>query len=138
MKRLRWTHEVRFADCDPARIMFYPRFFILFDRGTESLFRSVGLPWEIMYEDEDLIGLPLLEASATFIKACRMGDTLEVESWIAEWQNKTFIVHHRIHNGGDVALEGREVRVWARRDPDSPKGARAVAIPAYIKGRFEG
>lgn len=136
MKRLKTTHVVSFADCDPARLVFYPRYFELFDRATERLFRSVGLPWDEMFGHHGLSGVPLVEVSATFKGPVRFGDTLEVESWIDEWRGTSFVVRHRASNNGAVAVEGREVRVWARRDPDSPKGARAVPVPDDVKDRF--
>jgi len=37
--RSRLDIVVDFADCDPARIVFYPRYFDWFDRASERLFR---------------------------------------------------------------------------------------------------
>jgi 4-hydroxybenzoyl-CoA thioesterase len=136
MKRLVLTRTVNFADCDPARIVFYPRFFEWFDRGTEMLFRHVGLEWEKMMGQGGWIGVPLLEASASFKRPCRFGDVVEVASWIGEWRGKTFVVEHSISKDGEIAVEGRETRAWTVSVPDRASGMRASAVPPEIIGRF--
>ena len=84
MKPSRIEIVVDFADCDPARIVYYPRFFDWFDRATERLFRDRGLPWAQMFADYKLAGLPIVDASAQFKGASRFGDAITVESWISE------------------------------------------------------
>jgi hypothetical protein len=44
----------------------------------------------------------------------------------------------RQSNGDVLAVEGREIRAWVTKDPDSPKGMRAVPVPDDIKQRFAG
>lgn len=132
-----YIRHVRFADCDPARIVFYPRFFELFDRATEELFHSVGFYWDKEFGANGLNGLPLVDASARFLSPAWFGDTLEIESWIDEWKGKVFVVEHRIRAGDREIAEGREVRVWAMDAPDRPSGIRAVPMPDEIRARFE-
>ena len=36
--RFELAHRIRFSDCDPAGIVFNPRFFEFFDRNTWMLF----------------------------------------------------------------------------------------------------
>ncbi|MDJ0948552.1 MAG: thioesterase family protein [Alphaproteobacteria bacterium] len=140
MKRSRVTRTVNFADCDPAHIVFYPTFYQWFDRGTEMLFRSVDLHWEKMMgsemDGEIWLGVPLVDTSARFMFPCRFGDVVEVESWIDETTDKTFTVRHDVHNQGRLACEGREVRVWAVKDPARPSGIRAMPIPEQILALF--
>ena len=127
---------VDFADCDPARIVFYPRYFDWFDRSTERMFRDRGLPWARMFPDYKLAGVALVDASAKFMGPARFGDRITIETWVGEWRNKVFIVEHRVHNDGRVIVEGQEVRVWGLRDPNDPEGMRAGTIPAEIVARF--
>lgn len=135
------TRQIRFGDCDPARIVFYPRFYIWFDNATENLFRRAGMAWETLLGTEEgaFAGVPLVHASADFRFACRMGDEIRIESWIDEWQARAFVVRHEIVNitGGDrLSVEGREVRVWVIRDSTRPAGIRAVAVPEEVRGRL--
>lgn len=137
MRHVILPRTVNFADCDSAQIVFYPRYFEWFDRGTEMLFRSVGLPWEEMFGKDDWKGVPLLDASASFKRPCRLGDSIEVESTIAEWRGKTFVVRHQIRNKGEMAVEGRELRIWTVADKSRPGGLRGEPVPAEIMARFQ-
>ncbi|MEE8247992.1 MAG: thioesterase family protein [Alphaproteobacteria bacterium] len=137
MKPSRIEIVVDFADCDPARIVYYPRFFDWFDRATERLFRDRGLPWAQMFADYKLAGLPIVDASAQFKGASRFGDAITVESWISEWRGKVFVVEHRVRKDDTVLVEGRELRVWGLRDPKDPEGVKAGPVPPEVIARFE-
>ncbi len=137
MRRSLQTRQVNFADCDPARIVFYPRYFEWFDRATETLFRSVGLEWAAIFAAGEWNGVPLLDAHASFKQPCRFGDTIEIASWIEEWRGKTFLVRHEIRNGGAIAVEGRELRAWTVVDKSRPTGLRAEPVPADVIARFQ-
>jgi len=136
MKRSTYVHKVRFADCDPARIVFYPRFFEIFDRATEEMFRQAGMDWSELFGKDGMNGLPLVDASARFRSPSRFGDTLEVQSWIDEIPGKVFVVLHEIRNDGILAVEGREVRVWAMDAPDRPQGIRAIPMPQEARDKL--
>ena len=133
----RLTFTVDFADCDPARIVFYPRYFNWFDRGAERLFRDYGMPWPQLWAEHKLVGFPIVDARANFMGPSRFGDEITIESWVGEWRGKVFVVEHRVHNGDRVTVEGREVRVWAERDPNDPEGMKAGVIPEHVIRRFE-
>ncbi len=136
MTPTRTTFVVDFADCDPARLVFYPKYFQWFDRSTERMFRDRGLAWPVMWPQYKLAGLPIVDVSSKFIGPSRFGDTITIESWVGEWRGKVFIVEHRVLNGGKVIVEGREVRVWALRDPVDPEGIKAGPVPPEIIARF--
>lgn len=128
---------VEFADCDTAGIVFYPHFYTWFDRGTERLFKSVGLTYQAMREQFGIAGLPLLESSARYWRPCRHGDAVQMKSWVEAWEEKIFIVKHDLYCQGEVAVEGREVRAWAAYSEEAGR-MRAIAIPAEVRDRFEG
>ncbi len=128
---------VDFSDCDPARIVFYPRYYDWFDRATERIFRERGLDWPSLWAKYHMAGLPLVDASAQFKGPSRFGDTIVIESRISEWRGKVFVVEHIVKNRGEVVVEGREVRVWALRDPANPEGLKAGTIPPEVIAKFE-
>ena len=137
MKRSMQRRMINFADCDPAQLVFYPRYFEWFDRGTEMLFRSVGLDWERMFAANEWNGVPLLDAGANFKRPCRFGETIEIESWVDEWRGKTFLVRHHVRNKGEIAVEGHELRAWTVTDKSRPAGLRAEPVPADVMARFD-
>ena len=137
MKPSRHEFVVDFADCDPARIVFYPRYFAWFDRATERLFRERGLAWPELWAQYRLAGFPIVDAQAKFLGPSRFGDRITIESWIGEWRDKLFLVQHRVINADQTVVEGHELRVWALRDPANPDGMKAGPIPKEIRARFE-
>jgi 4-hydroxybenzoyl-CoA thioesterase len=131
------AYTVEWAHCDAAGIVFYPHFYAWFDQGTERLFRANGLSYAALRREFGIVGLPLVETGARYESPCRLGDQLEVHSQVEEWAGRSFLVKHRVlHAGGRTALEGFERRVCAALDADSPKGLRAVPVPAEIVARF--
>ncbi|MAF49503.1 MAG: thioesterase family protein [Rhodospirillales bacterium] len=137
MFRLKQTFRIMFSDCDPAKLMYYPRYFQWFDRASQQLFNEVGLSWNATWEKYNMAGFPLVDASAKFFGPARMDEFVELETWIDEWRGRTFVVKHVVSRDGETLLEGQEIRAWAVHDPEVPKGIRAAEIPEEVKARFE-
>jgi 4-hydroxybenzoyl-CoA thioesterase len=95
------------------------------------------MPWPQLWAQYQMAGLALVDTSASFRGPARFGDRITLESWIGEWRNKVFVVEHRVHNGGSIIVEGREVRVWGLRDPSNPEGLKAGVIPKEVIARFQ-
>ncbi len=128
---------VEWAHCDAAGIVFYPNFYMWFDQATERLFKANALGYADLEREFGVTGMPLLETGATYHNACKLGDEIEMESWVDEWAGRTFRVVHRLsHTDGRPALEGFERRVWVTPDADAPKGMRAIPIPEQAIARF--
>src|SRR3954454_5435525 len=53
------------GDCDPAGIVFYPRYFAMFDHSTVLLIeRALGMPKHRLYETYDFAGYPSVATRA--------------------------------------------------------------------------
>jgi YbgC/YbaW family acyl-CoA thioester hydrolase len=87
--------EVGWGDCDPARIVFFPRYFEWFEICTTAMFRSAGLPLHELFAERNMVGIPLLDVGARFHFGSAYGHILEVESRVTEWKAKTFRVEHQ-------------------------------------------
>jgi 4-hydroxybenzoyl-CoA thioesterase len=125
---------VEFGDCDPAQIVFYPNYFCWMDAAALHFFRAAGVPsWRDYEAQTGIIGTPLVDASARFIRPASYGDVIDVEASVAEWRGKSFVMAHVIRRGDTVLVEGREVRVFARRHPDDPARIQAVDVPAAFR-----
>jgi 4-hydroxybenzoyl-CoA thioesterase len=128
---IEWSH------CDPAGIVFNSRFFEYFDWGTWTLFENaLGVPPPDLAGTFGIVGLPLVDAGARFIAPARFGDLVELTSQVSEFRRSSFDVDHRLTVGGELAVEGRETRVWAGRDPAHPSQIKAQPIPADVIARF--
>lgn len=129
--------RVEWGDCDPAAIVFYPRYFAFFDANTAYLFEAAGLPKAEMVRAYDIIGIPLVDVAAKFHIPSKFGERITVQSYMAGFGRSSMKVAHQIRKAdGRVAIQAQETRVWACRDPERPDGIRAKAIPQEVIERF--
>jgi 4-hydroxybenzoyl-CoA thioesterase len=132
----RLTLTVEFGDCDPAQIVYFPNFFRWFDAGAGRYFRSCGVPtWRELEISDGIIGTPLVDTQARFVRPATYGDEIVVESTVTEWRGTSFVMHHRILRAGseDLLCESTEVRVFAKRVEGQGTRIRAVAVPEAVK-----
>lgn len=127
---------VQWGDCDPAGIVYYPNFFNYFDQATWHLFAEVGTTLADM-QARGAIGVPLVDAQASFKIPCRFGDTLEIESYVSEWKERTFKVRHIVRKDGREHLHGYEIRTWALPHPQDPARLKAAQVPDDIRAALE-
>jgi 4-hydroxybenzoyl-CoA thioesterase len=132
----RREQAIEWGDCDPAGIVYYPRYFVFFDNATVALFAAAGLKKHEMVRAFDIVGIPMVDTRAKFAIPSRWGETIAIESRIAEWRRSSFDVEHRVFKGDALAIEAWETRVWVGRDPDDPEKIRGRPIPEAVKARF--
>ncbi len=61
------TLRIEWGDCDPAGIVFYPRYFAMFDASTTYLIeRAIGMPKFEYLKAYDFLGHPIVETRARF------------------------------------------------------------------------
>jgi 4-hydroxybenzoyl-CoA thioesterase len=129
--------RVQWGDCDPAGIVFYPRYFEWFDASTILLFeKATGLTKIRMLEKYKGAGMALLEARAVFKVASHYGEDIEIESKVTEFRRSSFFVQHKVMKGDTLALEGFETRLWTVREADDPARLKSGAMPAEIVAAF--
>ncbi|SMG22606.1 acyl-CoA thioesterase [Paraburkholderia susongensis] len=67
---------VRFQHCDPAGIVFYPQYFVLFHEVLEDWFNDgLGVDYARFIGTEGL-GIPTVNIQAEFVAPSRHGETL--------------------------------------------------------------
>ena len=125
--------EIEFGDCDPAGIVYYPNYFRMFDASTAYLFEAaLGMKKIAWIKRFDILGIPIVDTGATFSKPSRFGDVVTIETSVTEFKRTSFVVGHRLFNGGDLAIEAREVRAWAGTDPANPDRMKSRPIPPEV------
>jgi len=136
VNRRQFTIEWSF--CDPAGIVFNARFYEFFDWGTWSLFEAaLGVKPCDLRATMRIFGFPLVDVSARFLAPARFGDVVDLSSQVIQFRRSSFDIEHRVTVRGDLAVEGRETRVWASRDEASPSQIKAIPIPDEIIARFQ-
>jgi 4-hydroxybenzoyl-CoA thioesterase len=66
---------IRFEHCDPAGLIFYPRFFALVNEMVEDWFASLGCSFKAMHVEQRK-GIPTVRFESEFVAPVRIGDTL--------------------------------------------------------------
>jgi 4-hydroxybenzoyl-CoA thioesterase len=129
---------IEWGHCDPAGIVFNSRFFEFFDWGTWTLFEAaLGVEPHRLAAVYGIVGVPLVDAGARFIAPARFGDAVELTSRVSEFRRSSFDVEHQLFVHGALAVEGKETRVWAVRDPADPSKIKSQPIPDAVMARFE-
>jgi 4-hydroxybenzoyl-CoA thioesterase len=129
--------RIAWSDCDPAGIVFYPRYFAMFDQSTVMLIeRALGIPKQQMYTAYDFAGYPSVAAHARFLIPTSFGDDVVIETSITKIGRSSFSLTHRLSKDGALAVEGFDTRAWVVRDPDRPGGLRALPLPEDVAARF--
>jgi len=125
--------DIRFGDCDPAGIVFFPRYHRWMDAASLHFFMTCGVPpWHVLEGTTGIIGTPLLHHEANFTKSATYGERITISTTVDEWRTKAFIQRHTITRGDDLICESRETRVFCVRDPQDRKRIRAIPIPEDI------
>jgi len=127
---------IEWGDCDPAGIVYYPRYFVMFDNATVALFAAAGLPKHQMVADHGIVGIPMVDTRARFVIPSRWGETIAIESRVATWKRSSFDIEHRVFKGDALAIEAWETRVWVAHDDTAPGGIKSRPIPDAVKARF--
>jgi len=128
------TVDVQFGDCDPAGIVFFPNFSRWMDAASLSFFMQCGVPpWRVLEKTRGIAGTPLLEIHTKFIKSVTYGETITITTQVEEWRDKVFIQVHRVTRGDELICEGRETRVFVKRDTENPDRLRAIPVPDDIR-----
>jgi 4-hydroxybenzoyl-CoA thioesterase len=130
---------IEWGDCDPAGIVYFPRYLAMFDACTWALFTAaLGMRKPALLARYGTVGCPMVDLHTRFLVPCTYGDDVVVESRIAELRRSSFEIRHRLLRAGELAVEGRETRVWSARDPDQPGRIRSQPIPADVRARLDG
>ena len=120
---------IRFSHCDPAGIVYTPRFVDLMNGAVEDFFPgALGLDYYRFIRDER-VGLGYAKLDCDFFRPGLMGDQL-VFSVVLDrigGASATFIVH--AHRREDEIVRGRLVMVTTSLDEH-----RAIALPDALRG----
>ena len=135
VNRRNWT--VEWGQCDPAGVVFNSRFFEVFDQSTWLLFEAaLGVKPHELAKAFNIVGVPLVDARANFLKPAKFGDVVEIASRVSKFRRSSFEVEHKLSVNGELAVEGGETRVWAARDKNSPEKFGAAMIPPEVIDKF--
>ena len=124
--------DVRFADVDFARVVYFPRLFDYCHRTFEDFFSAeVGLPYARML-GERKVGFPVRHAEADFRAPLRFGDVCRVVMEVAALGDRSLTCRYRLMLGETDRLcaEARITQVTIQMDTFTaqpmPEDLRAI------------
>jgi 4-hydroxybenzoyl-CoA thioesterase len=132
----RKTIHIEWGDCDPAQIVYYPRYLEYFDGCTTALFKKAGLSKMEMLKTYRIIGIPMVDLRVSFMAPSSFSDDVTVESEVTEWRRSSFCIRHRLFNKGVLAVECFETRVWAVLSATDDGKIEGKPVPQRVIERF--
>ena len=127
--------QLRWGECDPAGIIFYPTYFLWFDAAAWNMFAEAGYGAKRMRAEHR--SMPLVAAGCEFKHPAAQEDRAEVRSRILRWGGKSFVVGHDVvREDGTLLAQGTETRVWGRYLDGPGTGLRGQPITEELKELF--
>jgi len=84
---------IRFEHCDPAGIIFYPRFFALVNETVEDWFADLGHDFKTLHVDQRR-GVPTVRFESEFVAPVRIGDRLKQSLGVEAIGNASLELKH--------------------------------------------
>jgi YbgC/YbaW family acyl-CoA thioester hydrolase len=124
--------RVRWGDVDAARIIFYGAYIRFFEFAETELFRSVGLPYSVMFDELD-VWLPRAHLECDFRRAAQLDDLLEVSVFVGRVGTKSLRLNFEVRRKGEseMVAEAHFVLVSVRRVT-----FETVPLPEELKRRL--
>jgi YbgC/YbaW family acyl-CoA thioester hydrolase len=124
--------RVRWGDVDAARIIFYGAYIRFFEIAETELFRTVGLPYGVAFDQLD-IWLPRVHLECDFRRAARLDDLLVVSVFVARFGHKSFRLNFEVKrkDEDDLVADAHFILASVRRD-----SFETVPVPEELKRRL--
>jgi 4-hydroxybenzoyl-CoA thioesterase len=123
---------IRFHHCDPAGIVFYPQYFVLFNELVEDWFNH-GLEQnyaEMVYAQR--LGTPMVRLETEFLSPSQIGETLRLSLGVRKVGRSSLNLAVEGSSGGSVRVRAALTVVLANVD-----SRRSVPIPDPLRERIE-
>ncbi|MEM9011685.1 MAG: thioesterase family protein [Pseudomonadota bacterium] len=126
---------VRFADCDPAGIVFFPRYYEMANAVVEDWFAGpLGYDFNRLHVQEDL-AVPAVHMEATFHAPSRIGDLLEFSLKLLRLGQSSFTHEVQAVYGGEPRFTLQTTSVMISKSTGRPMpiaGALRAAMQAEV------
>lgn len=132
-----YTHrrKVMFKDCDPARIVFYPRYFEMLNDTVECFFDEVlGCPFEALHLGH---AVPTARIDTQFKSPSRLGDWLDITLTCTRLGRSSLNLDFTVTCGDELRLTAASTLVYVGPNgrPLPWTDALRNALEDQVKGR---
>jgi 4-hydroxybenzoyl-CoA thioesterase len=123
---------IRFHHCDPAGIVFYPQYFVLFNELVEDWFNE-GLETDFAaLHARDRLGVPMARVECEFLSPSKIGETLRLRLAVKRLGNSSFVL--AVEGGAEGTVRVRATLTLVMASLDTFK---AVVIPEPLRARMQ-
>jgi 4-hydroxybenzoyl-CoA thioesterase len=123
---------VRFQHCDPAGIVFYPNYFVLFHELVEDWFaEGLGRSYAQFVKDQGL-GLPMVKVECEFLTPNSIGDIVALSLSVKRIGASSIVLGVRGVARGEDSLRATLTVVHA-----SIKDLKPVRVPDELRAVME-
>jgi YbgC/YbaW family acyl-CoA thioester hydrolase len=129
---------VRWGHCDPAGIVYFPRFFEMFHEAMESWFgERLGAPYDDVIVNRK-IGFPSVHTEADFRRPTRFGEEVVIELRVGELGRTSIrLVYRVLGPDGDERATGATVCAVMDLDPARATYRTAIPLPDDLRAAIE-
>lgn len=104
--------RVRFADCDAAGIVFFPRYFEMLNGVVEDWFADcLGASFRELHQERH-VSVPTAAIAAKFILPSRLEDDLTFSLSVTRLGGASCTLRHRITAGDQLRFEAAQTIVY--------------------------
>ena len=120
---------IRFSDCDPAGIVFYPQYFVMLNGLVEDWFNdALGIGYAALIH-ERRVGLPTVRLEVDFVSVSRLGDRVGLSLQVERLGGRSLTLALECTGAdGETRMRMRQVLVTT-----SLVTHRAVDIPSDVR-----
>jgi 4-hydroxybenzoyl-CoA thioesterase len=111
---------IRFHHCDPAGIVFYPQYFVLFNELVEDWFNGgLGIDFAAFHA-VDRLGIPMAHVECDFLSASRVGEVLRFKLAVGKIGETSLTLAVAASAGGEARVRATLVVVLASLETHRP------------------
>jgi|TARA_B100001964_G_scaffold241939_1_gene315489 4-hydroxybenzoyl-CoA thioesterase len=128
------THiTVKFQHVDWARIVFYPRYFEMFNQVVEQWFdEGLGCSFHRLHEEWNN-GIPLVDSQCRFRRANHLGEQITFELELLKLGRRSFTLMVKGSHLGELCVDAQLTMVWVTLT----QPVAAIPIPQDVRQAME-
>lgn len=108
MTSFTFDRELRFGDCDPSGIAYFPSYLNILNGVVEEFWATIGFPWPELITIRK-IGTPTVHLACDFTRPSRFGDRLSFGMGISKVGGSSLHLVHVISGADGMRWRARQI-----------------------------
>lgn len=108
MTQFSFDRELRFGDCDPSGIAYFPSYLNILNGVVEEFWATIGFPWPELITVRK-IGTPTVHLTCDFSRPSKFGDLLTFSLHISKVGRASLHLAHVVSGAGGTRWKARQI-----------------------------